>query len=155
MNKNILKTWVKNFQLRNCHLVVKTSLSIDYYFFSVFNVFQYCFLILFNVGWMVDLARGIFLFLTVFLVFWQSWDPWIFIRNQYNNGILQQIDAIPPSVQVKCITWNSNLESCLLFMYILCVKCIFWVYDITLRFCVHFIWNKYFSKFTYFSFHLL
>ena len=28
-----------------------------------------------------------------------------------------QIDAIPPSVQVKCITWNSNFESCLLFMY--------------------------------------
>ena len=56
------------------------------------------FLILLNDGWMVDLAMGSFGFLTIFLIYWHPWDPWICIRSVCWKSNLKQIEAIPPSV---------------------------------------------------------
>ena len=44
-------------------------------FFMEFWCISQWFLILFNFGWMVDLAMSIFEFLTKFLVFWHPWHP--------------------------------------------------------------------------------
>ena len=60
------------------------------------------FLILLNDGWMVDLAMGSFGFLTIFLIFWHPWDPWICIRSVCCKWNLKQIEAIPPSVSKNC-----------------------------------------------------
>ena len=71
------------------------------------------FLILLNDGWMVDLAMGSFGFLTIFLIFWHPWDPWICIRSVCWKWNLKQIEAIPPSVcaaipfQLFDIWWSS------------------------------------------------
>ena len=55
-------------------------------------------MILLNFGWMVDLAMGIFEFLTNFLVFWHPWHPWVCIRSVCRKWNLKQIEAIPPIV---------------------------------------------------------
>ena len=65
------------------------------------------FLILLNDGWMVDLAMGSFGFLTIFLIFWHPWDPWICIRSVCWKWNLKQIEAIPPSVNnlLSIVAW--------------------------------------------------
>ena len=64
------------------------------------------FLILFNFGWMVDLAMSIFEFLTKFLIFWHPWHPWMCIRSD-----LKQIWAIlPPTVYLYLSPCWSTLD---------------------------------------------
>ena len=49
------------------------------------------FLILFNFGWMVDLAMSIFKFHTKFLILWHPWHPWGCIRSVCWKWNLKQI----------------------------------------------------------------
>ena len=58
------------------------------------------FLILLNDGWMVNLAMGSFGYITVFLIFWHSLDPWICICSACWKQNLKQIEAIPHSVSL-------------------------------------------------------
>ena len=60
-------------------------------------------MILLNDGWMVDLAMGSFGFITVFLIFWHSLDPWICICCACWKQNLKQIEAIPHCVSLTVI----------------------------------------------------
>ena len=61
------------------------------------------FLILLNDGWMVDLAMGSFGFITIFLIFWHPWDPWICIRSvcwKFNWNRFKQLLESSPAVHL-------------------------------------------------------
>ena len=62
---------------------------------------------LLNDGWMVDLAMGSFRFLTIFLIFWHPWYPWICIRSVCWVWNLKQIEAILPSVALVILQMSS------------------------------------------------
>ena len=48
--------------------------------------------------WMVNLAMGSLRFLSIFLIFWHSWDPWICIHSVCWKWNLKQIEAIHSSL---------------------------------------------------------
>ena len=96
---------IRNF-VRNSKMLIARStiqpklnkIKIHLPFFDEFWCIFTVFLILLNLGWMVDLAMSIFVFLTKFLIFWHPWHLWVCIRSDLNH-CLKQIFAIPPTVQ--------------------------------------------------------
>ena len=97
------------------------------------------FLILLNDGWMVDLAMGSFGFLTIFLIFWHPWDPWICICSVCWKWNLKRIEAIPPSVLHLIL--DIRLQICIGIVSIQFVK-----HKSSCEFADYFFGNKDYSK---------
>ena len=82
------------------------------------------FLILFNFGWMVDLAMSIFEFLTKFLIFWHPCWKWNLKRATFSIYILATISKFcPKTLRHFCLLNQYNFYwNALIFDTLICQK---------------------------------